>query len=280
MYSLDVNFLNDRQERPSAEPVAAKRRSTQSSPVALYAGLVVGLGLPALMLGYWAYSQYRTGVLEQQKADLDNRILQIESLRGEFANVDSEVAAIEAEVQALATVFDRIKPWSAVLQDIRDRIPNMPTADPPNIVQVIQITQVEEEEPRRGSSSSSSNSGDEAAEGAPPPPPPQPRIQITGYATTFTAVNDFLLLLQRSPFLQGDATRLVTAELVDDPRDIEPINENVNVEIELSQQVEYTIEAQLTESTASELFSELEGTASFGLTSRIQTLRDRGVLQP
>lgn len=274
MYSLDINFLSDREERISAEPVASKAAAPQS-PVLLYAGLIIGIGLPAAMVGLWLFSQYRTGILQQENQALDNQIAQIESLRGEFADVDSQVQLIEEEVQALATVFDRIKPWSAILQDVRDRIPNMPANTPPDIVQVIQISQVEEDPAPRGSTPVANADGTVP----PPPPPPETKIQIQGYATTFTAVNDFLLLLQRSPFLNSDETRLVVAELVDDPRQLQPENEDVSVEVSLRQQVSYTIEARLTDMTASELFDELEGTLSYGLTSRIETLRNRGVLQ-
>lgn len=275
MYSLDINFLSDREERISAEPVASKAAAPQS-PIMLYAGLIIGIGLPAAMVGLWLFSQYRTGILQQENQALDSQIAQIESLRGEFADVDSQVQLIEEEVQALATVFDRIKPWSAILQDVRDRIPNMPANTPPDIVQVIQIAQVEEEPAPRSSTPTANADGTVP----PPPPPPETKIQIQGYATTFTAVNDFLLLLQRSPFLNSDETRLVVAELVDDPRQLQPENEDVSVEVSLRQQVSYTIEARLTDMTASELFDELEGTLSYGLTSRIETLRNRGVLQP
>ncbi|MGB3517203.1 MAG: PilN domain-containing protein [Elainellaceae cyanobacterium] len=275
MYSLDINFLSDREERISAEPIASKAAAPQS-PIMLYAGLIIGIGLPAAMVGLWLFSQYRTGILQQENQALDSQIAQIESLRGEFADVDSQVQLIEEEVQALATVFDRIKPWSAILQDVRDRIPNMPANTPPDIVQVIQISQVEEEPAPR----SSTPTADADGTVPPPPPPPETKIQIRGYATTFTAVNDFLLLLQRSPFLNSDETRLVVAELVDDPRQLQPENEDVSVEVSLRQQVSYTIEARLTDMTASELFDELEGTLSYGLTSRIETLRNRGVLQP
>ncbi|MBF2089056.1 MAG: PilN domain-containing protein [Synechococcales cyanobacterium K44_A2020_017] len=275
MYSLDINFLSDREERISAEPIASKAAAPQS-PIMLYAGLIIGIGLPAAMVGLWLFSQYRTGILQQENQALDSQIAQIESLRGEFADVDSQVQLIEEEVQALATVFDRIKPWSAILQDVRDRIPNMPANTPPDIVQVIQIAQVEEEPAPRSSTPTANADGTVP----PPPPPPETKIQIQGYATTFTAVNDFLLLLQRSPFLNSDETRLVVAELVDDPRQLQPENEDVSVEVSLRQQVSYTIEARLTDMTASELFDELEGTLSYGLTSRIETLRNRGVLQP
>ncbi|TVQ16337.1 MAG: fimbrial protein [Leptolyngbya sp. DLM2.Bin15] len=275
MYSLDINFLSDREERISTEPVASKAVAPQS-PIMLYAGLIIGIGLPAAMFGLFLFSQYRTGILQQENQALDNQIAQIESLRGEFADVDGQVQLIEEEVQALATVFDRIKPWSAILQDVRDRIPNMPANTPPDIVQVIQISQVEEDSAPRGTTPVANADGTVP----PPPPPPETKIQIQGYATTFTAVNDFLLLLQRSPFLNSSQTRLVVAELVDDPRQLEPESDDVSVEVSLRQQVRYTIEARLTDLTASELFDELEGTLSYGLTSRIETLRNRGVLQP
>jgi type IV pilus assembly protein PilN len=272
MYSLDINFLNDRQERPTVQARPAATQATQS-PIALYVGAIVGVGALALAGGYFLFLQYQTGALEQRSAELDNRILEIEALRGEFANVDGQVEAIESEVQALATVFDRIKPWSAILDDVRSRIPNNAASNPPEVVQVITIAQAEQDSGARRQAP--------AAEGetATVPPPPQPVIRIEGYATTFNAVNDFVLLLQRSPFLQPNDTRLVSAQLVDDPRDIQPVNDDIDIEVELSQQVQYAIQARLTEMTASELLDELQATSP-GLTYRIETLRNRGVLQP
>jgi type IV pilus assembly protein PilN len=275
MYSLDINFLNDRQERPTVE-ARPKSAQAQQSPIALYIGAIVGVGALALAGGYYFFAQYQTSALQQRLTELDGEIAAIEALRGEFEDVDSQVEAIESEVNALATVFDRIKPWSAIFQDVRGRIPNNAEASPPEVVQVSRIAQEEEEGATRARRSSAP-----AAEGeeAVAPPPPQPLVRIEGYATTFTAVNNFVLLLQRSPFLQPDDTRIVSAVLVDDPRTIEPVNEDIELEVELPQQVQYVIQARFTERTASELLEELQETSP-GLAYRIETLRERGVLQP
>jgi type IV pilus assembly protein PilN len=100
-------------------------------------------------------------------------------------------------------------------------------------------------------------------------------------ARSFNDVNDFVLTLQRSPFLKGDEVKLATSQLVDNPTEVEFDNPGggQNLEVKLPQVVQYKIEGDLTNLPASELLQDLERTLSVGLASRIQALRDRGVLQ-
>jgi type IV pilus assembly protein PilN len=113
------------------------------------------------------------------------------------------------------------------------------------------------------------------------PPAPPPSIAISGVARSFNDVNDFVLTLQRSPFLKGDEIKLVNSQLVDNPTTVEFANQGggQDLEVRLPQVVEYRIEGTLTNLPASELLQDLERTLSVGLASRIQALRDRGVLE-
>jgi type IV pilus assembly protein PilN len=106
-------------------------------------------------------------------------------------------------------------------------------------------------------------------------------VRITGQARSFNDVNDFVLTLQRSPFLDSEDVRLVGSRLIDNATQIEFSGQGGGaVTVELPQVVEYTIESNLTSLPASELLRDLERTLSVGLASRIQALRDRGVLKP
>jgi type IV pilus assembly protein PilN len=287
MYSLDVNFLNDRVERAPESGARAPVAVVQDSPRPLYIGTAVGVFGLALVLGSWVILQQRNASLQVRQAELDSQLAALQAQLQEVDTINTQIATIDAENKALATVFDRIKPWSAILQDVRDRVPVG-----------VQVSLIEQEEPAA-----------QAAPAAAPTPPPSPApaagapgaatpapaapvepppsvISITGQARNFSDVNDFLLTLQRSPFLESEDTKLVTAELIDNPTQVR-FEENQRqstssnqVRVELPKVVQFTIQSTLTNLPASQLLQDLERTLAVGLPARIQALRDRGVIQP
>lgn len=283
MYSLDINFLSDRSDRPTEAGLArGGKRQAVSDPRPYYIGAALAIALPALVGGFWLYLQNQNTNLERRQADLDSELTALQAQLSEVSNINNQVQAIESENQALASVFDFIKPWSAILQDVRSRVPNG--------VQIATIEQLEAEAaaaapaPSPSPSPSPSPTDGQAASPVAPvetPPAPPPKIAVSGVARSFNDVNDFVLTLQRSPFLKGDEVRLVTSQLVDNPTQVEFAEENAgsSLEVKLPQVVQYRIEGSLTNLPASELLQDLERTLSVGLASRIQALRDRGVLQ-
>lgn len=272
MYSLDVNFLNDRQERPTEASLGRGGAVEKANPLPLYLGLAVAIALPALVGGFWLLLQSQNQQLTQQQAELDTQLTALNAQLDQINVINQQVSQIETENQALATVFDRIKPWSAVLQDIRGRVPSN--------VQINQIEQVQ-------AAVTPPPAPPPAADGTQPPAPtavepPPSQVQIEGLARSFNDVNDFILTLQRSPFLQADEVKLVSSQLIENPTRVEFSNqtEQRQVQVELPQVVEFTVSGTLTDLPASALLQDLERTLSVGLATRIQALRDRGVIQP
>ncbi len=286
MYALDINFLNDRGERQSE--LGQRKPKGPINQVPFYIGLAVAIALPALALGAWAFLQSQNSALEQQQAALDSELATVKTQQAEVDAITKQVKDYEADNTALATVFDRIKPWSGILQDIRDRVPNG--------VQISMIEQIPPEatpavapvvaSPSPGASPSASPSPGAPVIPVVVAPSPAQRVRLTGRAKSFSEVNDFILTLQRSPFLTSKDTKLATSKLIDNPTKISfeekegQSASNDKVEIKFPQVVEYTIETTLTELPASALLQDLERTLSVGLASRIQALRDRGVLKP
>lgn len=287
MYALDINFLNDRAERQS-EPGQRKPKGPINQ-VPFYIGLAVAIALPALALGAWAFLQSQNSTLEQRQAALDSELATIKTQQAEVDAITKRVKDYEADNTALATVFDRIKPWSGILQDIRDRVPNG-----------VQISMIEQLPPEATPATAPVAASPSPGASFSPSPeailfpavpvvaaPSQPqRIRVTGRAKSFSEVNDFILTLQRSPFLTSKDTKLATSKLIDNPTKISfeekegQTASSDKVEIKFPQVVEYTIDTTLTELPASALLQDLERTLSVGLASRIQALRDRGVLKP
>jgi type IV pilus assembly protein PilN len=272
MYSLDINFLNDRDERVTDAGPAVKRGGASTSKTPFFIGLGVALLLPMAAAGLWLFALWQESAVQQEIADLDQSLQDLQADLNEVELLNAQIAQIQQQNQALATVFDEIKPWSAILQDVRGRVPAG--------VQIASVTQIEQPPPPPPPPAAAADPT------APPPVPPEPppaQVQIVGQAQTFSDVNDFVLTLQQSPFLMPEETRLVTANLVANPASVEiiaPEDVDVEIEVQLPQVVEYTIQSTLVDLPTSELLPDLERNLALGLAARIQALRDRGVVQP
>lgn len=283
MYSLDVNFLKDRPEFVKPEQNKQRAKINVGTNVPLVAGIAVGAFLPLVVAGFWWWQQSEQGSLEaniaQVQADLDKAAKE----QGELQTVRQETNLYKQQTQALASVFEQVRPWSAMVKDISERVP-------PGI-QITCIAQVS------ASGMSSSSSG---CQNVPNPPVttttttttttapvvvPQDKVEITGIARSFNNVNDLILTLQRSAFLSNKETRLITARLVDNPIKLErnpsrqqSSGDNFQVP-ELPKVVQFKVQTSLSDKTASQLLPQLYGLGDLGLTARIEALKQQGVIR-
>ncbi len=255
MYSLDVNFLKDRAGYQSNTPKKSPGFKLPTGDLTpLYAGVAIGLLLPAFFgAGVWLL-QARNSQLEQEIAQLDQENKKLETEIGNINQIRQETTQVQAETQGLVTVFDQIRPWSAMLQDLRDRIP--PT------VQIETVRQIEPTTTARGQQASSRAGG----------------LEVTGIARSFNDVNDFLLTLQDSQFLKASTSRITTATLVDAPLPPGSNQAGNDVQIRLPQVVRYTIQSNVSDVPASELIRELEQKGTVGLVTRIRSIQEIGVI--
>ncbi len=273
MYSLDVNFLND---RPEYKPEAAARTKTRAAPTDSKQPIILGLVALVALLGIsggvllWLQSQVAS--LTQKDAALTTTLGDLDAKRKEVDKIRAETKQIQSETEALAGVFTYLKPWSAVMQDVSDRIP-------PGI----QILSVKQTFPQPGQlvQPAPSPAGTPAAA----TPPVSGTVQIAGLAKSFNDVNDFLLLLQKSAFLDPKATQLVASELQKEA----PALSNIRLEgggssdnarlPPLPKQVEFTIQTAFNDVPASDLLQELNKKTAVGLVTRIEELQRKGVIK-
>lgn len=269
MYSLDVNFLEDRKLAGGTGtgnvPQIKAKPASVGEQLPILAGVVAMVLIPALVGGalFWVNSQKadinaQIAAIDAQIKDLDAKGEQVKTLQ---AQLDQE----KAQTAKLASVFTQFKPISAILQDIRDQTP-------PG-VQLDSITQTEEISKEQGAK--------------PEEAKPIIKFSIKGFARSYNDVNDFLLTLQNSKFLNPTTTKLASATLVENPTEIEmpegdkkQEKEGVTVTVELPQVVEYTIETELNDIPTYQLVKELESKGAVGLVTRIKTLEEQGVIQP
>ena len=277
MYSLDVNFLNDRPDyKPSERTFNRGSKSTGAGapidrkPIVIAA--VTALALNAAWGGAWLIFNGRNNQLQNEldelQAQLADKSAQVQALDKIYA--DAEKASAEAD--ALAGVFNEIKPWSAITQELAQL---MQTAG-------VKLTQIEQTEPKPVAASSSS-SKDNKADAAPAPSKETAKLEIEGWASSWAELNDFILLLNQSSFFNPEKTKLISAQLADNPTQLEERNKRQGGSAgqlpELQPVVEYTIETNLSSAKASELLLELKSNGATGLVNRIETLQRKGVIQ-
>ncbi|MEM6503381.1 MAG: PilN domain-containing protein [Cyanobacteria bacterium P01_C01_bin.89] len=284
MYSLNVNFLKDRPEFQSGGKPAAKKKESGggislAGQTPLYLGVAGALAAVGVVGGAFLWLNFEMSKLESQQIALDEDLSDLQADIDRAETAQAETAIIRDQTRALVGVFNKIRAWSAILGDIRDRLP-------PGV----QMQELREETPKAATT--------RPREGEAVPPPPKKKIVIAGNASSVEAVGEFLLLLRQSPFLDVDATKLVRTEVQDNPANIEIPQEGEQVAFEelpeglsytvlnpadleavqadignLPPVVEYSIETAYTDSTAEDLIQELDRNGAAGLVVRLEEIR-------
>jgi type IV pilus assembly protein PilN len=256
MYSLDVNFLKDRHLSDRSKTASTPKIPTGADlrkQIPLLTGLGVGAGLLALtgligLLVNWQIADTQTKIQA-----LDAELGQLKSQSQKLEEMKGRLAAVEKENQSLVGVFNQIRPWSAIFQEIRQQTPPA--------VQVKSIQQVElPADPAQGQ------------------PLPRTQLKISGFASNYEAVNNYLLTLQASPFLKGKQTAIESATLADLPVKVD--NANPNISVSFPKAVQYTIVTELNDTPASRQLPALARNGAVGVVTRLKTLERQGVLQP
>lgn len=282
MYGLDINFLKDRPEYRS-EPTQRSRRRDLGTPESkrpLWLGAGTGLALLGLAAGGWLFLQAQNEQLVQRQAELDAQISAIKAEQAKLASVKAQTTQAKQDTAAFASVFNTIKPWSATFGDISARTP--PKV---RILEVKELTASEIAALPKPSPVAPSAPASPASATAAPAQPPSGVIQITGAATSFNDVNDFLIILQRSKFVKPDTTRILSATLSEPklPQAVQVGGLSAAADrdkVKLPGEVAFVIQTELTDVPASELLQELESKKATGLVTRIETLRQKGVVKP
>ena len=247
MFSLDINFLKDRglDAAIAKETLIESHSSSLADKVPIIAGAVIALVLPAMTFSYSQTFAGQQAKLQQEIQKLEAEIAKSQGQAKSLDDLKAQVTKAKNETKALVGVFDKIRPWSAILREVGDRTP-------PGI----QIDSLEQD----GSGSNL-------------------QLRIGGTARSYSDVNDFVLFLQRSPFFE--AKKIVLGTVKNSSWNVELANEeelSKNVNLTIPNGVQYSINAQLANKPNSELIKELNSKGSLGLLTRLKTLENKGVI--
>ena len=256
MYNIDINFLKDRKLDTLASPTAFKKRAAASAEdrITIYIGSGVALALIALVGGAWLFTNSQKSSQERAISELEQEINRLNGQNQQVKQIQTKINNVNREIKILISVFDQLKPWSAMLSEIASVTPDS--------------TQIR----------SISHSGLDKA------------ITINGYADSYERVNDLFLTLKNSPLLNAQRTVLDTTNLVNNPNeiifDLAQLDEDndvdvdaIGVEIELPQVVSYSIKTAITDESSQKYLTELNQEGAIGLVSRITALQRKGVLK-
>lgn len=218
--------------------------TTERQPIAdsqflLYGAIAAAVALAPVGGAYLYLSSEQAAV--QQKLDALNS--QESQLTAQIKALDVQVAqftAIENRKNELLSLFVGNIPASAIAADISKRTPVT--------VQIKSITQASVADPQTPGRIIS-------------------EISLNGSATGYSELNDYLLLLQASPFLNPAETKLVSSTLQQATAE-----KNFNL-------VNFQIKSALTSKRPDELLPDLQKTGADGLVTRVNLLRQQGVIK-
>ncbi len=257
MYSLDINFLKDREVRVFDPGPRARGPMVVGDRRPLFFGLAVALIPLALVGGYWAVTRNQVNQLQARSAELDSEMAQLSSQLAEISTIQQQIDAVRAENNAFVSIFDEIVPWSALLQDIRSRTPGR--------VQIVSLNQT----------TTTTESTDPSVA-----PTESDGLSLNGVACSYDEINDFALVLQRSPLLQSQTVAISQAQ--QQPTLLDPQTQGRCPGTAVGDAdflIDYTIGANITDIPSSQLIDELERQGTVGLVSRLQALREKGVIE-
>jgi type IV pilus assembly protein PilN len=308
MYNIDINFLKDRPEyqgnvAKSSDAGFANNNQVSYSKTPMYIGLGMGLAAIVATAGGWLVLDQQSKGLQAKQADLDQQLGKLKTQETELASLNVQISRIEGESKALAGVFNSVRPWSAILQDVRESIPQG--------VQIQTIGQIAPPAPAAapapGAALPKPRDGSILAKVAAPPPDPGAKpsatpspvvaapsptaagavattsgtfdapitkIKVTGVAQSFNDVNNFMLTLKKSAFFNPEDVQLIAANLVQEGANGNGIN------IVPIKSVKYEIQTSLKQVPAPELLSELERKGAIGLVTRLKSLQQQQVIKP
>ncbi len=167
MYVPEINFLKDRVDGPGPgfTDEQMDREVEAGGPDFLLIGIAVAVGAFVLVTGA---TLFYNGQVEAKTAELAQVNSNIQQIQGEVQQLqaqEKQLQEIQARSQAVINLFDLSRPWSAVMEDLRRRVPASLWIE--NFTAAGNV------------------------------------VQVTGKALDYTQVAAFQLTLESSPFVQS-----------------------------------------------------------------------------
>ena len=265
MYKINVNFLKDRKldSLTGGTSIRKQKQTPIGERLPILIGGGVGAALIAFVGGAWILANSQKSQNTKAIAQLDAEIQRLQGQSGQVAEIQAEIDQINQKIAVLVSVFEQIKPWSAVLAEIG--------AITPETIQIKSLNQ----------------SGGR-------------RLNLSGTAKSHADVNDFVLSLKNSPLISTRSTRLNSTSWTDNPSQVvlsrAQLAQNqdqqsdqfddedeselpaLDLDVSLPEVVNFSITTRITSKPSQQLIDLLRSRGAIGLVKRIDALRARGAL--
>ncbi|AFZ47298.1 Fimbrial assembly family protein [Cyanobacterium stanieri PCC 7202] len=254
MHNIDINFLKERRQDSITivgKTAGFKKETTLAERAPVLIGSGVAIALVAAVGGALLLLNNQKASTQANIEQLDSEIQRLQGQNSQINQIQQEIDNINGQVGILVSVFDEIKPWSAMLREIAFLTPDN--------VQIQSVTQ----------------SGTRG-------------LNISGFAESYDDVNDFMLTLKASNLLSRDETRLTASSLSENPASVatsraqleagEASPTDDSLIISLAQGISFNITTEINDVPSTELVNLLDQRGAIGLVSRIEALRQLGAL--
>ena len=126
MYSLDINFLKDRPDYKAADLPKAKKTggATIQDPKPIFIGVGAAVAINSVVIAAMLIFQSINGNLQQELDALNAKLAKLNAEVKNIEAIKTKAATFKEEADALATVFNDIKPWSALLGELGSVMPD------------------------------------------------------------------------------------------------------------------------------------------------------------
>jgi len=233
MYTIDINFLSDRKAEPSVSS-GGGGGGLADGQFLLY-GAAAAIAAVAVAGGYFVFLFLQTEGLQSRLAELSNQESGLKTQLEALVKQEDQVKAVEAKTNQLVNLFTKSLPTYAFLEDFGRRTPD-----------TIQITGLSQ------ASAAAAGTGEVV-------------VRLEGKSSGFEELNDYMLLLKSSPYLDPNRVVLKSSTAAIIPE------RNINL-------VTFQIEASLTSKSAADLFKELEASGADGLIERVRLLQQEKII--
>lgn len=245
MYSLDINFLKERAaEGPSQVAPTEGQAAAGASPsvwLPAIGGAIVGAVLVGGVFLYGRQVDGQIATLETEVATLQTELASLQASQQKIQERRQALNEQQALTQSLANIFDQVRPMTAVLQDVRDRLPAG-----------VELDSLEQQGER-----------------------PDVQIDLQGLADSYSAITTFALAMERSQFVREGTVRLSNVRETEYPlNNTDELPEGIEPEPVFG----YTLTATLNDTSAGELLDELRRKGADGFAARIEALRSQGIV--
>jgi len=167
MYTPEINLLRDRAlptAPTGATPIPEAAKGSSGGAAAIVAGLIFAGGAIGGVTYFQLTFAAQLNALTQERDAIVAQVKDSEAEVARLTQIKTEFDGIVARINAFKSFFNDIQPWSAILEDLRARVPRE-----------VWLT-------------SMAVSGNE--------------VTLSGVSLTFEQVNDLQLTLLQSPFVQ------------------------------------------------------------------------------